>query len=108
MLHVAKACDTKKTTVVHKFAQKYGFKGSWDTASKLVKQTIDRLELQNDRVVNAYDCYIKLGRGLNRDGTKKETLKLLEYERIGGKRVLDNTPMQTRHTFVGYGTEYKE
>eukprot|EP00957_Ditylum_brightwellii_P136750 10428089-Ditylum_brightwellii.AAC.1 len=51
---------------------------------------------------------LQLGRELTRDGTKKETLKLLEYERIGDKRVLDNTTMQTWRTFVGYGTEYKE
>eukprot|EP00957_Ditylum_brightwellii_P064380 4886264-Ditylum_brightwellii.AAC.1 len=51
-LEVAKSCDTRKTTVVHKFSQQYGFKGSWDTAGKLVKQRIKCLKLKGEQIAN--------------------------------------------------------
>eukprot|EP00957_Ditylum_brightwellii_P192632 14667088-Ditylum_brightwellii.AAC.1 len=45
-LEVAKSCNTRKTTVVHKCSQKYGFKGSCNAAGKLVKQSIECLKLK--------------------------------------------------------------
>eukprot|EP00957_Ditylum_brightwellii_P094955 7231062-Ditylum_brightwellii.AAC.1 len=46
-LQVAMSCHSRDTTVIHKLAQMYKFKGSWDTAGNLVKQTIHRLEMKN-------------------------------------------------------------
>eukprot|EP00957_Ditylum_brightwellii_P138423 10550400-Ditylum_brightwellii.AAC.1 len=39
-LQIGQSYYRRKTTFIHKFAQKYGFKGSWDATGKLVKQTI--------------------------------------------------------------------
>ena len=107
-IQVATSCDTRSTTIIHKFAQKYNFKGSWDATGKLVKQAINRLELKNDRIPNAMACYIKLGQELSRDGEEKETKALLEYEDTGDIRVLENTTFRTQRTFVGFGTEDKD
>jgi len=65
-LEVAMSCSSRDTTMAHKFAQKYGFKGSWDAIGKLIKQAINRLELRNERVSNTFDCYKKLGKELSK------------------------------------------
>eukprot|EP00957_Ditylum_brightwellii_P113876 8681686-Ditylum_brightwellii.AAC.1 len=65
-LQVATSCGSRDTTVILKFVQKYKFKGSWDTAGNLIKQTIHRLEMKNVRVTNANDCYEKLGKELTK------------------------------------------
>eukprot|EP00957_Ditylum_brightwellii_P160457 12215749-Ditylum_brightwellii.AAC.1 len=46
LFKVDESYDTRKSTIMHKFAQKYGFKGSRDAAGKLVKQRIKCLELK--------------------------------------------------------------
>ena len=56
-LKLTKNSDTHKCTYAQKFAQKYGFKGEWDGTSKLIKNTITRLELKLTRVANAKDFY---------------------------------------------------
>lgn len=43
-------------SIIHKFAQKYGFKGPWGGTSKLIKQTISKLEMKHARAANANDC----------------------------------------------------
>jgi hypothetical protein len=90
--------------VIHKFAQKYKFKGSWDAAGNLVKQTIHRLEMNNVRVANAKDCFEKLGKELTKTGEEKDIKKMLEYKQTGDKKVVENTALRTRRTFVGVGT----
>eukprot|EP00957_Ditylum_brightwellii_P065813 4992098-Ditylum_brightwellii.AAC.1 len=52
-LQATMSCDTRGTTLICKFAQKYSFKGNWDATGKLVKQAIRRLELSNIRIANA-------------------------------------------------------
>ena len=86
-LQVAMTCETKDGVVVHKFAQKYRFKGSWDATRKLVKQAINQLEMSNIRVPNANACYFKLREELTKDSTEAKTMKLLENERTHDKRV---------------------
>ena len=108
-IQTAKSCGTPRgATIIHKFAQKYRFKGSWDAAGKLVKQAIYRLEMRGDRCANANDCYQRLTKELTRDGNEKKTKKLLEYEENNDKRVLENTTLRTKRTFVGLGTENKD
>ena len=107
-LHIAKACDTRDGSVVHKFAQKYRFKGSWDATGKLIKQAINRLELSNVRLPDAKTCYFKLRDELGKDGSDPQTLKLLEYKKSGDKRMLKNTMLTSQRTFIGLGVESKE
>eukprot|EP00957_Ditylum_brightwellii_P098001 7464440-Ditylum_brightwellii.AAC.1 len=107
-LQVALSCNTRDTMLLHKFAQKYGFKGSWDATGKLVKQAIERLELQNDRIATAYDCFVKLGKELTKDGTEADTTRLLEYKKTGNKKVTDNIPLTTRRTLIGFCMEDRQ
>ena len=94
-----------KTTDVHKFAQKYRFKGSWDATGKLVKQAINRLEMRNVRCANANERYFNLSRELTKDRTEEKTKKMETYELQGDKHALENTTLRTRRTFVGLGTK---
>ena len=108
--HVANAAKTSnhKPIVIHKFAQKYRFKGSWDATGKVVKQKILQNELKYDRCSNAMDCYMKMTRDMTKDGSEKKTQKLLEYERTGDAKVVKNTTFTTIKTHIGYGTEHKQ
>ena len=105
--HVANAAKTlhHKPITIHKFAQKYRFKGSWDATGKVVKQKILQNELKYDRCSTALDCYMKLTRDMTRDGSEKKTQKLLEYEHTGDAKVVKNTTFTTIKTHIGYGTE---
>ena len=105
---VATSASRNKSIIVHKFAQKYRFKGPWDATGKLVKQAIQNNELRFERCANAWDCYIKLGRDLSRDGQAERTRKLLEYEHNQDVRVLNNTPFTTSRTHIGFGTEEQD
>eukprot|EP00957_Ditylum_brightwellii_P022161 1672343-Ditylum_brightwellii.AAC.1 len=87
------SCKTRDSTLIHKFAQKYSFKGSWDATGKLVHQAINCLELKQDMIANANNCYEKLGLKLSKDGTEKSTLKLEQYEQDGSHKVLYNTTL---------------
>ena len=64
--------------------------------------------MKNERCANANDCYSKLTKELTKDGSEAITKKLEKYEQLKDKRVLENTTLRTRHTFVGLGTEKKE
>ena len=107
-LQLSKSFESLNTMVIHKFAQKYRFKGSWDAAGKLVKQAIHRLEMKNERCANANDCYFKLINELPKDGSEASTKKLEKYEQLKDKCVLGNTTLRTRRTFVGLGTKKRK
>jgi len=89
--------------MTHKFAQKYGFKGPWDGTSKLIKQTINKLEMKYIRVTNANDCYTHLSSLL----TKDETNSLLweSYKAAKSSKILQKTPWTTDCIFVVLGVE---
>ena len=74
--------------IIHKYAHKFCFKGSWDATGKLVKGTILKNELKNDRCANAVDCFHKLKRDLTKDGTNKKQELFKEWERTGNKKIL--------------------
>ena len=100
-IQIAQSCEVHcDTTIVHKFVQKYRFKGSWYAARKVIKEAINCLEMRDDCCVNANDCYLHLTRELTKDGNEEKTLKLLAYGQNNDKRVLENTTLQTRRTFV--------
>jgi hypothetical protein len=45
-------------TYRHSFAQKNKFKGPWDAGGKVVKTGFKRQELEDVRVLNAFECYM--------------------------------------------------
>ena len=99
---------TSKGIIVHKFAQKYWFKGPWDAYSKVVKMKIYNFEVQGVRCATAYDCYNNLRYDLTKTGYHMKMAKLLDYERNGDERVLENTLFTTHSTFIGYATADKQ
>ena len=109
-LNVAQAAKhhENKAVIVHKFAQKYRFKGSWDTTGKIVKERILNNELKYERCANEFDCYIKFQIDLARDGNEDKMKKLMQYENNKDARVLDNTIFICRRTHIGLATEHKE
>lgn len=98
----------KHSIIIHKFAGKYRFKGSWDATGKLIKNSIQNLELKLDRCDNAFACYIKLRKDLTRSGEEKDISKLLQYEQSNNEGILKNTTFTTRKTHIGYATENKD
>ena len=54
--NVLASSSSESCYCIHKFAQKFGFNGAWDSASKLIKSDINKLEVKNIRVENAHDC----------------------------------------------------
>jgi hypothetical protein len=93
--------------LIHKFGQKFRFKGSWDAVGKIVKMRIENNELKKWRCATAWDCYDLLRRQLTKDGTEEKMLKLELYEATGDMRVLLNTTFTTKKTHIGYATEDK-
>jgi len=106
--HVAAAADTIDARIIHKFASKYRFKGSWDATGKIVKSCILKNELKMNRCANAYDCYINLKRDLSHDGKEKNKQKWLEWEEKGDERILEKTQLTSNRTLIGFGTEHKD
>ena len=90
------------TRIVHKFAQKFRFKGSWDATGKVVKMRIENNKLKYVRVADAWDCYRTLHKQLTKDGPEKLILDLEQYEIDGDERgVLKNTTFTTKRTLIG-------
>ena len=54
---------------IHKFAQKYGFKGPWDGTNKLIKNCINKYESKLKRLTNAFDCYCLLSTDLTQESS---------------------------------------
>ena len=93
--------------VVHTFAQKYHFKGSWDATSKTLKQRILNNELKYERCKNAFECYKQLSLDLIKDGKEQKISKLLAYKKANDTHVLQNTNLTTKCTHIGFSTKYK-
>ena len=93
---------------MHKFAEKYCVKGSWDATGKLVKAAILKNEMKHERCANAFDCYTKLKADLSKNGTEKLKQKWLEWEVESNEKILTKTPLTTQRIFIGFSTEYKE
>jgi hypothetical protein len=94
--------------LIHKFAQKYRFKGSWDAVGKMVKERILNHELKYFRCATAWDCYIKLKDELvDKERRQKLFAKLDQYERDGSAKVIQNTTYTSRNTYIGYAMQDK-
>jgi hypothetical protein len=95
--------------LIHKFAQKYRFKGSWDAVGKHVKDRILNNELSFCRCEDAWNCYLKLRDDLVDDEKRRKLFEKLDaYERDGDCRCIKNTTYTTRNTYIGFVTENKE
>ena len=102
---VASSTKHNKSVIVHKFAQKYRFKGSWDATGKIVKEAIYNSELRYERCTTAFDFYMKMKQHLTRNGNEEVTKKLLEYESTRDEQVIQNRTYRCRRTYIGLGTE---
>jgi len=102
---VATFGEVNGSRLIHKFAQKYGFKGPWDATGKLIKGAILRNEMKYDRCADARDCYLKLKRDLTKEGTEKKCKDWSNWEKDGNERILKNTTFTTQRTFIGLGIE---
>ena len=67
-------------TLIHNFAQKYGFQGSWGACEKLVKHAIMKNEIEKDRCANVFNCYVKLSRDLTKTGSEQHAKIWEEWE----------------------------
>lgn len=65
---------------MHKFAEKYHFKGCWDATGKIMKQRIFNNESKYERCATAFGCYVKLRTDMIKNGQEQKMMKLLEYE----------------------------
>ena len=95
-----------KVTLVHKFAQKYGFKGPWDGTSKLIKSAISKQEMKYIRVANAADCHRLLSNELTQDNTDNPIWS--RYIATKSPNILQKTTWKTDRTFVALGTEDRD
>lgn len=83
-------------TFSHSFAQKYQFKGPWDAAGKVVKAQLRKLELQDRRAANAYQCF------LNSEETLPNS-KLPDWDgwkEAKDEKVLKKTPWKVTKRFL--------
>ena len=96
-----------KASIVHKIAQTYWFEGNWNTTRKIVKERILNNELKNYRCANAWDCYIRLSKDLSKNGEEENMKRLKKYEEDGNVRVLKNTTLTTKRTFIVFDTDKK-
>ena len=93
---------------VHKFSQKFKFKGPWDATGKIVKQAIKNCELQFKRCTNAMDCYEHVGKRLAHAGNGKRQNQWKKWELEKDKIILTKRFFRTNRTFIGLAAEKKE
>jgi hypothetical protein len=89
--------------ILHRFAQKYNFKGVWDAAGKVVKNYMRNSELtegRDNRFATALDCSLKLRRRL-----RLKTPPWRELERNLDVRILQKTFFTVTGRKFGYATE---
>ncbi len=108
---IATSAERNGVGLKHRFAQKYGFKGIWDAAGKVVKHEMRNEELvtrngKHHRFANAWDCYFRL-RPILKDLTLKLRKKKpwAEWEREKSSKLLDKTPFKLTERYIGYVTE---
>lgn len=94
--------------LIHKFAQKFRFKGTWDATGRLIKLRILNNELNNHRCANAWMCFLLLRDQLSKDEFHELMRKLDECERTGDEGILKNTTFTCKCTYIGYATEDKQ
>ena len=93
---------------VHKFAQKFKFKGPWDATGKIVKQAIKNCELQLKCCLNAIDCYDNIRERLAQDGSGKKQNQWKKWELEKNEEILTKRVFRTNRTFIGLAAETKE
>ena len=106
--HIATCGQKFPCRIVHKFAQKFGFKGPWDATGKIVKQAIKNCELQFKRCANAIDCYDNIRERLAQDGSGKRQNQWKKWELEKNEEILTKRVFRTNRTFIGLAAETKE
>ena len=94
-----------KSVIVHKFAQKYRFKGLWDTAGKIFKEAILNSEIWYEQCTHAFECYTKMKQHLSRNVEENSTHKVLDYEVQQDDQVVQNEPFRYHCTYIGLDIE---
>ena len=64
--------------------------------------------MRNERLPDAKTCYFKLREELGKDGSELKTRRLLEYERLNNRKMIKNTTLTSRRTFIGLGVENED
>jgi hypothetical protein len=93
--------------IVHRFAQKYQFKGVWDAAGKVIKELIRQLELENKRLPSAWKCVEQLTGELEKPKSKNAKKDWKGLEEKHDAKILEKSPFMVSNRFIGYGTEKK-
>ena len=106
--HVAVGAEDNGSRIMHQFAQKYGFKGSWDATGKQIKTLILRNENSSLCCANALDCYLRLTRDLENMGHEKKQEKWLDWEKKKDYNIVEKTVFKSNRTFVGLVVETEE
>lgn len=92
---IVTSADNNGSCQVHKFAQKFCFKGSWDATGKLIKSAILKNEMKHDRCANAYDCYLKLTRDITKNRQEDVNKNWLRWERNLDQKIQQKKVLKT-------------
>lgn len=77
-----------ETELIHKFAEKFQFKGSWDGIGKNVKKFLWDCEMGNKRCGNAFACYDRCRKDFPTNNPKKWK----QYEQDGDLKLMQKNP----------------
>ena len=93
---------------VHKFAQKFKFKGPWDATVKIVKEGIRNCELKFKRCANATDCYETITKRLAHNGNGKTQNQWKKWELEKNKRIVTKIFFRTNCIFIGLAVDKRQ
>jgi hypothetical protein len=89
--------------ILHRYAQKYDFKGVWDAAGKVVKGAVRTYELeQKHRFATALDCFTKL------PDLMKPLTPWKSYETVGSYKILTKGKFSVDQRRFGFVAESEE
>ena len=111
---VATSSEQTGVELDHRFAQKYGFKGVWHAAGKVIKQMMRAEELvtRNGKMhqfANAWDCFFWFRPILKiLTSTLQKKLPWDDWELEKNPKLLDKTAFKLTKRYVGYVTNNPE
>ena len=101
--------STSTTTQIHKFTQKFEFKGPQDGISKLIKNLFDKFECELTRVANAFDCFYHIKTELTKNDSN--STKQEHYINTRSNLITKKKTQILDYTFICFGfnnqTEYE-
>ena len=93
------------TFAMHLFASLYSFKGPWDSAGKLAKETVMKMELRGTRCPTAKEAYLTC---LDRISSEFKISKWHKMEQEEASELWKKRPYSTDRRFFGFATDDKE